>query len=344
MFDETGAVRDGTIRRQTSWPSSPTEWIVQGPHFFVGTPLNKTPRAVCTNNKHYDDIPLTEIPDDYLPRTNYVPACQPAEYAARIPLTPDTFPPDKRARPVTDFFRHAHRTMLSLSTERTLISCIVPPGAGHIHGVTTVCFADSKDLAAFAATASTLLVDFFVRTTGKANFHDNLFASLPLPDYGRLWPAVLARVLRLNCVTSHYAAHWSELWDPAFAEDRFTSDDPRLEGWSHLTKDWSRATPLRTDLSRRQALVELDALAALAMGISEEDLLLIYRVQFPVLQQYERDNRYDQRGHLVPDKLLQSLAKTPSTPTSPYIPPFTPRDRAADLSVAYRKFSVYPNG
>lgn len=340
MWHETGAVKDGTIRRQTSWPMSPTEWIVQGPHFFVGTPLNKTPRAVCTANGHYDEISLTEIPDDYLPRTNYFPACPPAEYAARIPLTPGTFPHDKRSRPVTDFYRHVHREMLSLTNERTVLGALIPPGVTHIHAVYSMTFADYAQLVMVQGLLDSLVYDFLVRTTGKGHLQDNLVCNLPFPDFAHNAKRVLARVLRLNCVTSHYAPLWSELWDPAFAEDRFTSDDPRLEGWSHLTKDWSRATPLRTDLSRRQALVELDALAALAMGISEEDLLLIYRVQFPVLQQYERDNRYDQRGHLVPDKLLQSLAKSPTTPTSPYIPPFTSRDRSADLSAAYSRFSL----
>ena len=31
-----------------------------------------------------------------------------------------------------------------------------------------------------------------------------------------------------------------------------------------------------------------------------QELLTIYRIQFPVLQQYERDNLYDQHGRIVP--------------------------------------------
>jgi hypothetical protein len=88
MFDETYAQRDGTIRRETRFPDSTSEWILSGPHFFVGNPCYKTPRAKCTKNSDYDILNLTEIPDDYLPRSNYVPACDPAEYLRRTPRVP----------------------------------------------------------------------------------------------------------------------------------------------------------------------------------------------------------------------------------------------------------------
>lgn len=48
MWHETGAQREGTIRRQTGFVQSPTDLVLSGPHFFVGNPLNKTPRAICT--------------------------------------------------------------------------------------------------------------------------------------------------------------------------------------------------------------------------------------------------------------------------------------------------------
>src|SRR5262249_15502279 len=33
FFDETQAQKEGTIRRETVFPSAPSEWIVSGPHF-----------------------------------------------------------------------------------------------------------------------------------------------------------------------------------------------------------------------------------------------------------------------------------------------------------------------
>ena len=84
--------------------------IYSGPHFYVGTPLYKTPRAVCTEKGHYDVLDLTVLPDDYLPRTNYVPDCNSAEYLNRTPKVPWG-----DQQPVTDFYRVVSRRGLSQS-------------------------------------------------------------------------------------------------------------------------------------------------------------------------------------------------------------------------------------
>ncbi|OPX18825.1 MAG: hypothetical protein BZ151_12560, partial [Desulfobacca sp. 4484_104] len=69
-WNEVNAQQDGTIRRQTGFPAAPGQWILSGPHFFVGNPFYKTPRAECTLNSHYD---ATTCPAP----TTYRPATQP---------------------------------------------------------------------------------------------------------------------------------------------------------------------------------------------------------------------------------------------------------------------------
>ncbi|MEZ4444946.1 MAG: N-6 DNA methylase [Polyangiaceae bacterium] len=132
MWHETNAQKDGTIRRDTRVPSDASEWVLSGPHFYVATPFNKTPREVCRHNKDYDVLDLEAIPDDYLPRTNYVPVCDAATYLARTP----TF----RGRPVTDFYRHVHRRMLAITGERSVVPAIIPPDAAHLNPVVSLAF------------------------------------------------------------------------------------------------------------------------------------------------------------------------------------------------------------
>ncbi|MBQ7606913.1 MAG: hypothetical protein IJU76_02930, partial [Desulfovibrionaceae bacterium] len=112
---------------------------------------------------------------------------------------------------------------------------------------------------------------------------------------------LIARALYLNCLTTHYADLWEECFTSEMKKDCWLKDDPRLDNnfFKNLTESWNRNCALRSDYARRQALVEIDVLAARALGMKLEQLKLIYRVQFPVLRQNEADTWYDSKGRIV---------------------------------------------
>ncbi|MGU5713492.1 hypothetical protein [Aeromonas caviae] len=134
-WNEVNAQTDGTIKRQTQFPQTATDWVLSGPHFYVGNPLYNTPKPICDTHKAYDSLDLLTLPDDYLPRTNYIPACDVEEYARRTPRVSWTEPDEDGPKKVTDYYRVIARRALSQSGERTLYGCLMPPEAAHIDGV-----------------------------------------------------------------------------------------------------------------------------------------------------------------------------------------------------------------
>lgn len=247
--------------------------------------------------------------------------------------------------------------MAANTGERTLISALIPPGAAHIDGIYSLAsvFGGSRTCVLVAATFASMLSDFSLRAAPRANIRTGSAERLPIGFADATADALALRILRLSAMTYAYAALWTEVCD-AVPSDAWTGgiDYPGRPALADVGAEWSTSVPLRRASDRRQALIELDALVALALGVSDDELCTIYRTQFPVLAGYDREAYvYDANGRLVPNGVQQAWRRlgdrlpiderTAIHPASGksycYELPFNRLDREGDLRQAYAEFS-----
>ncbi|MFC8896949.1 hypothetical protein [Streptomyces cinereoruber] len=202
----------------------------------------------------------------------------------------------RASEPYSSSYRVAWRCMIAPDTERALYAAIVPPGATHVITVQSARVHDSSQTALFAGFLASLPIDYLLRTSAAAHLTEGRVRRLPAPQAGHpLAPALLLRILRLNALTTAYADLWSELYDPKWpGYEPWAIDWPNLTTELHaVTPTWQRDTPLRTEYARRAALVEIDALVAVWLGIDADTLLAMYRARFPIMQDFDRVTWFD---------------------------------------------------
>ncbi|MDT3444487.1 hypothetical protein [Pseudofrankia sp. BMG5.37] len=259
-------------------------------------------------------------------------------------------------RPYTNFYRLAWRRQVAPDTERALYAALIPPAVTHVDAVHSLAMPSKFLTSLVAGFWSSLPLDYFLRVTGRSDLRVASAKAMPAPDREHpLAAALLLRTLRLNCLTTAYADLWAQLYDPTWST---------AEGWAcewfglpdlrEVTPDWRPETPLRTERARRSALVEIDALVAVWLGMGADALIAAYKGRFPVLQKYEAVTWFDADGWKLAgiarthgqrqskDSWAQlekfRIAEDPKDVPVGYTPPFYKADREAEMRAAHAVF------
>ena len=337
---------------ESEWgiPLSWDDVILQGPHLFVSTPLYKAPNESIRNNQDWSLTDFEQLPADAIPATAYKPTGDRHAYDCAYTNWGDKENPD----PARGYYRIAWRDMAANQGERTFMPSLIPPGPAHVHTVRSAALLRKPErLMEVLGFFSSLVHDYSVRCAPKSTISPSTVSRLPIAE-SLLTPELVHRTLRLNVVTEAYADIWRKCYRGGFRADTWTGGftHPRRALLQRVGPEWTPQTPLRIAADRRQALLEIDALVALMLGLTADELCSIYRTQFAVLRGYDRSvYLYDANGRLVPNSVLtvwRSRGDRISTDdrtatnqvgnTYTYELPFVTLDREADMRQAYAHF------
>ncbi|SFN62037.1 hypothetical protein SAMN04489713_102606 [Actinomadura madurae] len=351
-YDEANDKSNGLIRWQVGRPEVLEEVILQGSHISVATPFAKEPPRFKSSDRAQD---LNDLPVDAIPATNYRRASGLDEYRN----AQDRWSIHGRAGVYTKFYRLAWRRMIPFNGERSLYAAILPPGPAHVDAVHTMAVIDNRFTALTAGFWAALPLDYLLRISGRSDLRKADARVMPAPDSDHpLARSLLLRTLRLNCLTRDYAGLWGELYDDSWLSDEWAAYWPGIKPLSSpkaVDREWGPVTPLRSERERRAALVEIDALVSLLLGMTVEQLIAVYRSRYPVLADYESNIWFDADGRKIAknhnaygyvqsrvhfDQLMDYLASgaDSSVPVG-YRAPFYKADREAEYRQAHAVFS-----
>ena len=293
---ETNDVKKGVIKRETKYVNddSKFEMIYSGPHFYVSNPMYKTPREKCTEKSHYDVIDLVLKENNYQPRTNYIPAIPLEKYLSNSKMKGFS---DKDN--YLDYYKAVNSKMVNQAAERSLQSAIIPPQIAHIDGIYSITFKKERNLLNYISYTSSIVIDYFLKLTGASNLTESIMRYFPVNVKKEFSSAIYSRILLLNCLNSSYSRLWESNYVDEFINQRWSKPDNCLLPFSQLDSKYLSSNSLKNYFERRLALVEIDVLIALNLGITLDALCLMYTSQFPVLVQNEDDTWYDTKGNIV---------------------------------------------
>jgi hypothetical protein len=352
-YDETNDKKNNLIRVELWEPDEWSEVILKGPQIGTATPFFKQPPETGTKGRPQD---LTALPLDALPSSELRRATDIATYRGEQDEWVDHHE-QGRMRPYTDFYRLVWRRMIPDDTDRSLFSAIYPPGPAIVNSVHCLAALSNRETVLIAGFWAGLPLDYLLRITATNDLVSVNTMRLPAPSLNHsLALPLLLRAMRLNCLTTVYADLWGEMYEEVWAREQWAVDWPGIAPLSNVGPTWERSTPLRTEYERRAALVEIDALVAVWLGITEEQLEAIYPARYPILGDYEDVTWFDATGRKIAGNwntfgtgqtkehweqfqaYNEDRGKNP--PPDGYTPPFYKADRIAEYRQAHAAFSA----
>jgi hypothetical protein len=389
-YDETGAKKSGLIAWGLAHPGDWSEVILRGPQFAAATAFAKQPPNMGRNDPQID---LEILVPDAVPTTDYHRATTLARYQsaqdlwidhnelarlkssseemtrakrhledsrndAIIPVSEDLifrYLEQRSRKRYTEFYRVVWREMIPNNTERSLYATLIPPGPAHIHGVRSMATQSNRTTVAVAGFWTSLPIDYLLRVAGRGHLDVADALALPAPDLTHpLIDALLLRTLRLNCLTEAYAKLWNELYRDGWRTESWAVAWPMHPRLEEVTSEWSSSLPLRTEFNRRAAMVELDVIVGIMLGVGEEELAQLYRARFPQMVTYEDAMWFDANGRRIAGnynayghrqekdsfKVLQDHLSDPKNvpPPKGYRAPFYKANRVDEYRQAYLHF------
>ncbi|MEV2195368.1 class I SAM-dependent DNA methyltransferase [Streptomyces phaeochromogenes] len=351
-YHEASAKKDGLIRWGNHSVPEFMDVVLQGPHFASALPFSKEPKIPCRSNRDWDLHTPTNLPKTCVPVTNYVRATDEATYLA----AQDSW----HGKPSTSYFRLLWRRRIPFDSSRCLHAALIPPGPAHIDAVHSASLPDERLTVLNAGFWASLPLDYLLRITGRSDLRVAEARKMPAPDPEHPFAAaLLLRTLRLNALTTHYSPLWAELFNPQWAgyEDWANPHWPFLRPLAaELKPSWEYSTPLRTEHERRAAVVELDSLVAVWIGITADQLSAIFKSRYPQLYDYESATWFDANGRKLAASpftyghgqtkqdyldLLDHLEDPEHTPPpAGFQAPFYKADREAEMRAAHAHFKA----
>ena len=357
MLHETNSQKNGLIVRNTQFPDSVYGTIYSGPNISLSNPLSKTPRKNCSSNTDYDSIPLDDIPSNYLPRCNYMVAIPYEQFTKQAPES-------QAGRKYLSAYRMVSRKMLNISQERTLNCSIIPPGVSHTNGLVGFMFNNDRDALTVLGTWSSLPFDYLIKIMAKTNMNMDNAAPLPAFSDSPILQEIQYRALKLNALTEYYG-NLVKMFEFSIRPEWSRKDSRLSPLFETISGTWSPQYPLRGDFERRMALLEIDVLTSILLGLTLDELCTIYRLQFPVFKTNEENTWYDSQGkivfttralvgdgvdratweknqnsqRIVKNTVYDHLPSGPKNVSIEYISPFTRCDREEDYRIAWEFFT-----